>query len=146
MLTVIKIGGAILKSEALSEFISDIKNVLSRSKIILVHGGGAEVTEVASKLGRKQEFIVSPSGFYSRYTDRDTIEIYMMVMMGKVNKQIVSALQSQGIRCVGLSGLDGILVRAKRKKELIIIDERGRKRVIDGGYTGKICEVNTQLL
>jgi acetylglutamate/LysW-gamma-L-alpha-aminoadipate kinase len=67
-------------------------------------------------------------------------------MAGKINKQIVLALQSQGIPAVGLSGLDGLILRAERKKKLIAVDERGRKRVIDGGYTGKITEVNGALL
>jgi len=145
MLIVVKVGGSILEGVS-SELVSDIKNVLSKNQIVLVHGGGKEVTEIASRLGKKQEFVVSPNGFSSRYTDRDTIEIFTMVMAGKINKQIVSTLQSQGISVVGLSGLDGFLVRAKRKKRLVVVDERGRKRVVDGGYTGTISEVNAHLL
>jgi len=146
MLIVVKVGGSILKGETSPELVSDIKNVLSKNRVVLVHGGGIEVTEIASKLGKEQEFVVSPNGFSSRYTDKDTIEIYTMVMAGKINKQIVSTLQSQGIPVVGLSGLDGLLLRAERKKKLVIVDERGRKKVVDGGYTGKISEVNTHLL
>ena len=67
-------------------------------------------------------------------------------MAGKLNKQIVLALQSQGVPAVGLSGLDGALLKAERKKRLIIVDERGRKKVIDGGHTGKINTVNTELI
>lgn len=145
MLIVVKIGGSILNGDS-SEIVSDIKNVLSANQIVLVHGGGKEVTEIASKLGKKQEFVVSPDGFRSRYTDKETIEIYTMAMAGKINKQIVSALQSKGIPVIGLSGLDGLLVRANRKKRLVIVDERGRKRIIDGGYTGTISQVNAQLL
>jgi acetylglutamate/LysW-gamma-L-alpha-aminoadipate kinase len=145
MLIVVKVGGSILKGVS-SELVSDIKNVLSNNQIVLVHGGGKEVTEIASKLGKKQEFVVSPDGFRSRYTDKETIEIFTMVMAGRINKQIVLILQRQGISGVGLSGLDGLLMRAKRKKRLVIVDERGRKRVIDGGYTGKITEVNAPLL
>ena len=145
MLIVVKVGGSILK-EGSSELVYDIKNVLSKNQIVLVHGGGKEVTEIASKLGKKQEFVVSPNGFSSRYTDKETIEIFTMVMAGKINKQIVSSLQRHGISVVGLSGLDGFLVRAKRKKRLVVVDERGRKRVVDGGYTGKISEINAHLL
>jgi acetylglutamate/LysW-gamma-L-alpha-aminoadipate kinase len=146
MLLVVKMGGSILKEGASSELLSDLKGLLVENKAVLVHGGGAEVTEIAAKLGTPQKFIVSPEGFRSRYTDKDTIEIYSMVMAGKINKQIVLALQSQGIPTVGLSGLDGLLLRAERKKKLIAVDERGRKRVIDGGYTGKITGVNEALL
>jgi acetylglutamate/LysW-gamma-L-alpha-aminoadipate kinase len=146
MLIVAKIGGSILKQETSPDLISDIKNVLSGNRVVLVHGGGVEVTEVASKMGKPQEFVVSPEGFSSRYTDKETIEIYTMAMVGKINKQIVCALQSQDIPAVGLSGLDGRLVQAKRKEKLIVVDPRGRKKVVDGGYTGKISGVNTNLL
>jgi acetylglutamate/LysW-gamma-L-alpha-aminoadipate kinase len=145
MLIVVKIGGSILK-EVPSELVSDIKQVLQENQLVLVHGGGKGVTNIASKLGKEQEFIISPTGFRSRYTDKETMKIFMMVMAGKINKEIVSALQQQEIPVVGLSGLDGFLVRAKRKKRLVIVDERGRKRVIDGGYTGKVSQVNAPLL
>jgi len=146
MLLVIKMGGSILKEGTSSELVSDLKALAKENHIVLVHGGGAEVTETASKLGKKQRFIVSPQGFRSRYTDKETIEIFTMVMAGKINKQIVIALQNQGVPALGLSGLDGSLLKAERKKRLIIVDEHGRKKVINGGYTGKINEVNVNLL
>lgn len=144
MLIVIKVGGSIAKDIASSELVQDIKNLLQENKVIIVHGGGDEVTEIASKLGKEQKFVVSPEGFRSRYTDKETAEIYTMVIAGKINKQIVSIFQSSGIPAIGLSGLDGSLIRANRKKKIIIVDKAGRKRVIDGGYTGKISEVNTR--
>jgi len=146
MLLVIKMGGSILKEGASSALISDLKEILKENKAVLVHGGGVEVTEIASKLGKEQKFIVSPEGFRSRYTDKETVEIYTMVMAGKLSKQIVLALQSQGIPSVGLSGLDGALLKAERKRKLIAVDEKGRKKVIDGGYTGKINTVEAGLL
>jgi [amino group carrier protein]-L-2-aminoadipate/L-glutamate 6-kinase len=146
MLLVIKMGGSILKEGASTELVADLKNLLKDNQVVLVHGGGVEVTEIAKKLGKEQKFIISPEGFRSRYTDKETIEIYSMVMAGKINKQIVLALQSQGISAVGLSGLDAKILQAERKKRIIEVDEKGRKRVIDGGYTGKINAVNTELL
>lgn len=146
MLLVIKMGGSILKEGASTDLVTDLKEVAKANKVILVHGGGVEVTEIASKLGKKQKFIISPEGFRSRYTDKETIEIYTMVMAGKINKQIVLALQSQGIPAVGLSGLDATILKAERKTKLIAVDERGRKKVIDGGYTGRITQVNSELL
>ena len=146
MLLVIKMGGSILKEGASTELVADLKNLLKDNQVVLVHGGGVEVTEIAKKLGKEQKFIISPEGFRSRYTDKETIEIYSMVMAGKINKQIVLALQSQGISAVGLSGLDAKILQAERKKRIIEVDEKGRKRVIDGGYTGKINTVNTELL
>ena len=146
MLLVIKMGGSILKEGASTDLVTDLKEVAKANKVILVHGGGVEVTEIASKLGKKQKFIISPEGFRSRYTDKETIEIYTMVMAGKINKQIVLALQSQGIPAVGLSGLDATILKAERKTKLIAVDERGKKKVIDGGYTGRITQVNSELL
>jgi acetylglutamate/LysW-gamma-L-alpha-aminoadipate kinase len=146
MLLVIKMGGSILKEGASTDIVADLKTLLADHKVVLVHGGGVEVTEIADKLGKEQQFIVSPEGFRSRYTDKETIEIYTMVMAGKINKQIVLALQARGIPAVGLSGLDAGILQAERKKRLIAVDARGRKRVMDGGYTGKINQVNSALL
>jgi acetylglutamate/LysW-gamma-L-alpha-aminoadipate kinase len=146
MLLVIKIGGSILKEGASNDLVVDLKEVVKEHSVVLVHGGGIEVTDIASKLGKEQKFIMSPEGFRSRYTDKETIDIYTMVMAGKLNKQIVLALQAQGIRAVGLSGLDSAILKAERKTKLIAVDERGRKKVIDGGYTGKIIQVDTDLL
>lgn len=143
---VVKVGGRLIEQGLPPEISVDIKTVISSNKLILVHGGGIEVTDIASKLGKEQKFITSPAGFRSRYTDKETVQIFTMVMAGKLNKQIVTNLQSIGVNAFGLSGLDGQLLKANRKKKLIILDKRGRKRAIDGGYTGKIISVNTKLL
>ena len=142
---VIKIGGSVV--DGLHEStIKDLKTVINHDEVILVHGGGKEVTSIAENLGKEQKFVVSPGGIRSRYTDRETAQIYTMVMSGKINKEIVIMLQKDGINAVGLAGIDGAIIKAERKKKLIIIDERGRKVVIDGGYTGKINAVNASLL
>lgn len=146
MLIVAKIGGRVLEKGLPSEIAADIRAVSEKSRVVLVHGGAVEVTEIAKKLGKEQRFVISPEGFRSRYTDRETVEIYTMVMVGKLNKQIVASLESRGVKTIGLSGLDGQLIRAERKKRLIVINERGRKMVIDGGYTGRIVTIKTDLL
>ena len=69
-----------------------------------------------------------------------------MVMSGRINKTIVKMLQKNGINAVGLSGVDGKIIQADRKKKLIIMNEKGRKQAIDGGYTGKITQVNESLI
>ena len=143
---VLKIGGDIYKRGLDASLIDDVKEILLREKMVIVHGGGDEVTAIAEKLGKKQTFITSPSGIRSRYTDKETVEIYTMVMAGRINKAIVQQLLSHGLPAIGLAGIDGQILRAKRKKRLLIIDERGRKRIIEGGYTGKITEVNTRVL
>ena len=146
MVIVVKVGGSILGEGVSPSMIDDILKVASIEKLIIVHGGGKEVTEYATKLGKEQKFITSPGGFRSRFTDLDTIKIFTMVMTGVINKNIVVSLQKIGLLAIGLSGLDGQLIRAKRKKKLIILDEKKRKRIIDGGYTGKISSINGNLL
>jgi len=143
---VLKIGGDLYKDGLSSSLISDVKSIFPREKMLIVHGGGDEVTAVAEKLGKKQVFITSPSGIRSRYTDKETVEIYTMVMAGRINKAIVQWLISHGLPAVGLAGIDGRILSAKRKKRLLIIDERGRRRIIEGGFTGKITKVNTHVL
>jgi acetylglutamate/LysW-gamma-L-alpha-aminoadipate kinase len=145
-LIVVKLGGSVLEAGISENFIKDLKNCLLKDKVVLVHGGRKIVNEIAEKMGKEQKFVISPEGFRSRYTDKETMEIFMMVMAGKINKEITSALLKAGVKAVGLSGIDGALIKAERKKKLIQIDERGRKRVIDGGYTGKIAEVDANLL
>ena len=141
----IKIGGSVVDGLHPST-ISDIKKVSEQEKLILVHGGGKEVTKISEMLGKEQKFIVSPGGVKSRYTDKETAEIFTMVMSGKINKMIVGMLQKNGINAVGLSGVDGRIIQAERKKKLVVINEKGRKMIIDGGYTGKIKEVNSKLI
>src|SRR3989304_6203196 len=141
----IKIGGSVVDGLHPST-ISDLKKVSQQEKVILVHGGGKEVTKISEALGKEQKFIVSPGGIKSRYTDKETMEIFTMVMSGKINKMIVGMLQKNGINAVGLSGVDGQIIQAERKKKLVVINEKGRKMVIDGGYTGKIKDINTNLI
>ena len=141
----IKIGGSVVDNLHPTT-ISDIKKVSEQEGVILVHGGGKEVTKVTEQLGKEPKSVVSPSGIKSRYTDKETAEIFTMVMSGKINKTIVQMLQKNGINAIGLSGLDGKIIQADRKKKLIIMNEKGRKQVIDGGYTGKISSVNADLI
>lgn len=143
---VCKIGGSVIEGVN-PTIIADIKKIISEGgKLVLVHGGGDQVTSIAEKMGKKQQFVTSPEGIRSRYTDKETADIFTMVMSGLLAKQITKTLQKSGINAVSLTGIDGKLLSAVRKKKLIIIDDRNRKLVIDGGYTGKISEVNTSLL
>lgn len=142
---VIKIGGSVVDGLH-SSTLADIKSIAEKYKLIFVHGGGKEVTSTATKLGKEQKFIMSPGGVRSRYTDKETAEIYTMVMSGKLNKSIVQMLLRNGITAVGIAGIDGGVLKAERKKKLLIINEKGRKMVIEGGYTGKITSVDATLI
>lgn len=142
---VIKIGGSVVDGLHPST-LADIKAISEKEKLVFVHGGGKEVTATATKLGKEQKFIVSPGGVRSRYTDKETAEIYTMVMSGKINRAIVGMLLRQGIKTVGIAGVDGGTLKAERKKKLLVINDKGRKMMIDGGYTGKINAVDPSLI
>jgi [amino group carrier protein]-L-2-aminoadipate 6-kinase len=142
---VIKIGGSIVDGLH-SSTISDLKKILEQEQVVFVHGGGKDVTVIGNKLGKEQKFIVSPGGVKSRYTDKETAEIYTMVMSGKINKTIIRLLLNNGINAVGISGIDGSTIQALRKKKLLVVNDKGRKMIIDGGYTGKINKINTLLI
>lgn len=142
---VIKIGGSVVDGLHPSA-LADIRSIAEKYKLVFVHGGGKEVTSTATKLGKEQKFIMSPGGVRSRYTDKETAEIYTMVMSGKLNKAIVQMFLRNGINAVGIAGIDAGILKAERKKKLLIINEKGRKMVIEGGYTGKITSVDASLI
>jgi [amino group carrier protein]-L-2-aminoadipate 6-kinase len=142
---VIKIGGSIVEGLNPS-ILDDFSELVKKDKLVIVHGGGKDVTETANKMGKEQNFIVSPDGKRSRYTDKETSMIYTMVMSGKISKNITALLESRGILSVGITGIDGEMIRADRKKKLLILNEKGRKMIIEGGYTGKVSRVNPHLI
>jgi acetylglutamate/LysW-gamma-L-alpha-aminoadipate kinase len=146
MTLVIKVGDKVMGDALSDAALTDLATITRRMPTVLVHGGGNTVTGIAEKLGVHQKFVTSPEGFRSRYTDAETIQIYTMVMAGKVNKQIVLQLLSRKIQAIGLSGLDGGLIRAQRKRKLIVTDERGRRRIIDGGFTGLVTHTDGALV
>jgi len=139
---VVKAGGKVIKN-ALDNLINSIINY--NDKLILIHGGGDQVTEYSKRFGIEPKFVVSPEGIRSRYTTYEELQVYVMTM-SLINKNIVSKLNSKGKTAIGISGVDGPTLIAERKKKIVIIDERGRKRIIDGGYTGKIKEVRKDLI
>jgi acetylglutamate/LysW-gamma-L-alpha-aminoadipate kinase len=141
----IKIGGSVVDNLHPSTIL-DIKKIVESEGVVIVHGGGKEVTKVCEQLGKEPKFVTSPSGIKSRYTDKETAEIFTMVMAGRINKSIVQMLQKNGINAIGLSGVDAKVIQAERKKKLLIVNDKGRKQAIDGGYTGKIKEINSSLI
>lgn len=135
-----------MKEGVPAALVEDVATLEPSHQVVIVHGGGDVVTHYATRLGKEQKFVVSPEGIRSRFTDRETAEIYQMVMTGLLAKRLVSALNGTGLRGVSLSGGDGRLLTGKRKTKLVIMDDRGRKVAIEGGYTGKVAGVNTALL
>jgi [amino group carrier protein]-L-2-aminoadipate/L-glutamate 6-kinase len=143
---VAKVGGSLIRDGIPQDLVRDLAEASRANEVVLVHGGGDAVTSMARKLGKEQRFITSPDGFRSRYTDKETSEIYQMVMTGVLSKRLVLALSGEGAKAVSVSGTDAGTLRARRKARLVVIDDRGRKVAVDGGYTGKVSSVDPVLL
>src|SRR6185436_15174856 len=121
--------------------------VQSGQPVVVVHGTSAAADTLAQRMGVPARTLQSPSGYVSRYTDPETLEIYTMAAAGQVNKQIVTLLQSLGVNAVGLSGVDGRLMGARRKDAVRAIDPvSGRQRIVRDDYTGRVDEVNSSVL
>jgi len=130
---VIKYGGSAMLDENIREtVIQDIVLMkLIGINVVIVHGGGPEINNMLKQLGKEPEFI---NGL--RVTDEETMEIVQMVLAGKVNKDIVGYIQSNGLKAVGICGKDGNLLQAQKK----LIDGN------DVGYLGEIVSVDTSLI
>ena len=141
---VVKLGGT--DGLDFSAICADAREILNKGqKLVLVHGGSAEANALGEAVGNPPKFITSPSGYTSRYTDRKTLEIFLMAVNGKVNSLLVEQLQMLGINAFGLSGLDGRLIVATRKDSIQSI-ENGKRKIIRDDFTGKIEHVNQDLL
>jgi acetylglutamate/LysW-gamma-L-alpha-aminoadipate kinase len=143
-ITVIKLGGT--EGVDFSAICSDAVELLKQGKqLVFVHGGSTEANALGEALGAPPKMITSPSGYTSRYTDRKTLEIFLMAVNGKVNSLLTEQLQMLGVNAFGLCGLDGKLLQATRKDSIQSI-EHGKRKIIRDDYTGKIETVNSQLL
>ena len=123
---VVKYGGnAMINDELKDAVMGDIVLLsLIGIKVVLVHGGGPEITEMLSKVGKKTKFV---GGL--RVTDKETVDIAQMVLAGKINKNLVNLLQNKGGKAIGLCGIDGHMIKAEQ------LDERL-------GYVGEITDVD----
>jgi [amino group carrier protein]-L-2-aminoadipate 6-kinase len=143
-ITVVKLGGT--QGVDFAAICKDAAGLLAQGQqFVFVHGGSAEANALGESLGQPPRFITSPSGYTSRYTTRQTLEIFLMAVNGKVNSLLVEQLQTLGVNSLGLSGLDGRLLLASRKDAIQSI-ENGKRKVIRDDYTGKIEGVNRELL
>ncbi len=125
---VVKYGGnAMINEELKQNVMEDIVLMhLIGVKVVLVHGGGPEITDMLSKVGKETKFV---DGL--RVTDKETAEIALMVLAGKINKGLVNLLESKGGKAMGISGLDGRMIEAEMKDERL-------------GYVGRITNVDVQ--
>ena len=127
-IVVVKYGGNAMVSEELREQVMEdiVLLWLVGVRVVLVHGGGPEISEMMSRLGKKPEFV---DGL--RVTDQETVDIVQMVLAGKVNKTLVKLLEVKGGKAMGISGMDGGLIEAKMKRAEL-------------GYVGSITGVNIE--
>ena len=127
-IVVVKYGGnAMINEQLKQQVMEDIALLwLIGVKVVLIHGGGPEISETMKKLGKQSQFV---NGL--RVTDRETVDIVQMVLAGKVNKTLVNLLQMKGGHAVGLSGIDGGILEATMKNEAL-------------GYVGEITKIRTQ--
>jgi acetylglutamate/LysW-gamma-L-alpha-aminoadipate kinase len=114
--------------------------------VVFVHGGGDVVSDYEKRLGIEPQIVTSPTGIRSRLTDIRELEVYVMVMAGKLGKEMSTYLNARGVKALNIAGVDAGILKAKRKKRIVVVDERGRKRVVDGGYTGTITSVDAEVL
>ncbi|MBR6755219.1 MAG: acetylglutamate kinase [Clostridia bacterium] len=123
---VIKYGGNAMINDTLKQQVMEdiVLLWLIGVKVVLVHGGGPEINELMSKLGKKAEFV---DGL--RVTDKETVDIVQMVLAGKVNKTLVNLLETKGGKAMGISGMDGRLIEAEIKNEKL-------------GFVGSITHIN----
>lgn len=127
---VVKYGGNAMINEELKEQVMEDIVLLSLIgvKVILVHGGGPEISEMLKKLGKESVFV---DGL--RVTDKETVDVAQMVLAGKINKSLVNLLQIKGGKAMGLSGMDGHMIEAEPKDERL-------------GYVGQITKINVEPL
>lgn len=138
---VIKYGGSAMLNQDLKEAV--MKDIILMKLIginpVLVHGGGPEINVFLDRLGKKVTFV---NGL--RVTDAETMEIVEMVLVGKVNKEIVSIIGSFGGKAVGLSGKDGNLIIASRKTA--VPAGNGQETELDLGYVGDVETINPEIV
>ena len=141
---VIKFSGKVTEDKAnllsLAEELALLHQVGIR--ICVIHGGGKQLTELAQKLGVVQTVIEG-----RRVTDDDTLDLAKMIFRGKINTEILSALRHRGIHAVGLSGIDGGVIKAERRPPRDVLNRKtGETETVDFGHVGDVVEVDTRLV
>ncbi|HAX40225.1 MAG TPA: acetylglutamate kinase, partial [Clostridiales bacterium] len=142
---VVKYGGSAMEDDALKKAVMGdvVLLTLVGVKIVLVHGGGPEISATLKKLGKESVFV---GGL--RVTDKETVEIAQMVLAGKVNKGLVNLIQNVGGRAVGISGMDGHLIEAQMLDEalgfvgeIVAIHPEPIKDLLEKGYIPVVSTV-----
>lgn len=145
MTLVVKIGGS--PGATTANVVCEIaKCVAQGERIVVLHGGSDLTNSLSERLGHPVHMITSPGGMVSRYTDSETLHIYAMAVAGQINTELVACLQQQGINALGLAGVDGRLLLARRKSIVRSLTPEGRLQILRDDYTGQVEQVNDRLL
>jgi [amino group carrier protein]-L-2-aminoadipate/L-glutamate 6-kinase len=145
MMMVVKIGGS--HGVATTNIVREIAQcVADRQRLVVIHGGSHFTNMLSESLGHQVRMITSPGGMVSRYTDSETLRIYAMAVAGQINTELVSSLQQLGVNALGLAGVDGRLLLARRKSVIRSVMPGGRVQILRDDYTGQIEHVNATLL
>src|SRR6202011_4850638 len=145
MTIVVKIGGG--AGVATTNIAREIAQcVAGGQRIVVLHGASDLTNALSQRLGHPVRTITSPGGMVSRYTDSETLRIYAMAVAGHINTELVACLQQLGVNALGLAGVDGRLLLAKRKSAIRSVTPDGRVQIVRDDYTGQIEQVNGALL
>jgi len=145
MTLVIKIGGSAgIDMENIARELAHY--IADGQRIVLLHGGSDLTNTLCGRLGHPVRMVTSPNGMVSRYTDSETLRIYSMAVAGQINTELVACLQQQGVNALGLAGVDGRLLLAKRKSVVRSVTPEGHVHILHDDYTGQIEQVNDALL
>ena len=141
---VVKFGGEIADDpERLASFCEELALCAQVGiRVVVVHGGGKQATELGARLGIDAAIVNG-----RRVTDERTLDVVKMVFAGKLNTEILGALRRAGVRAVGLSGVDGDLLRARRRPPQTLVDTAtGEPRTVDFGFVGDILDADPRVL
>jgi len=142
--TVVKCGGTIAVDPR--AVCADIAALTARGdRMVMVHGGSADIEDLARRLGVPSRRLVSPDGVSARHTDAAMLEVVTLALAGLAKPRLVAALAREGVQAVGLTGLDAGLLRARRKRAHRAIIQ-GRRVLVRDNHSGRIENVNTSLL
>lgn len=145
MTLVVKIGGG--AGVATENIIQEVAALVAEGqRVVLLHGGSDLTNTLSEQMGHAIRMITSPSGMTSRYTDRETLRIFAMAVAGQINTELVAGLQQRGVNALGLAGVDGRLLVARRKAVVRSVNAEGRVQILRDDYTGQIEQVNSQLV
>jgi acetylglutamate/LysW-gamma-L-alpha-aminoadipate kinase len=141
---VVKIGGARAVDPAGA--VGDVAHLVANGEsVVVVHGGSTAVDETLDRLGEEATYVETPGGVVGRFTDETTMEVFSMVMPGKLNTDLVATLREAGVDALGLSGVDGGLLTGPRKSAVRVVED-GKKKIKRGDHSGKLTDVNAHLL